>query len=210
MSKYFYHGVMSFFPCQSMLHILQSGGLKSKRLQGNFDLIGYNGLDSISLCRTLTKEEYDYYEGLGYKSAYEIFIVSHFCFIIREDIEAIRTDVVAPHTFSSSWELGEYLKDHPTEHISDLVDEWQALNFIPNSQLIGIGIPLSIIQKGARFNAYREGLKELYEVATSLGLDIVDTTSPNFISSYEKRKENLEQIIDIPKKSLRYRRKKDE
>ncbi len=188
MSKYFYHGLgVPYFydgTITTVLEVFKTGGLKCKRLLGKRNS-GYNGLDYISICKKYTEEEYDCYGSTGFYK----FVQDSFCFIISDDIEAIKTETI-PKSYWYFPDIVEKMKYHPENRYSDMFDEWQVKGEIPLSYIVGIGVPirwLESIDWRIHKNALQE-LKSIVDIAQSLGLDIVDSTKKGFIEEYELEK----------------------
>ena len=83
-----------------------------------------------------------------------------------------------------------------------MFDEWQAKDEIPLSFIIGIGVPIKKLMTSDEvfgFDLYYNStmstlLIQLIELATELGLDIVDSSNPNFVEEYENSKEHNKSI----------------
>jgi len=198
MSKYFYHGISGLSAPDIMIAILKSSGIKSRRKQNISYMSGYNGLDYISLCRKEEKQEYETHRMNAFKS----YILNNFCFIIRDDISAIkceyRTDIL-------EWDyikLLEFMDAYPERRITDMFDEWQVKDEIPLSNIIGIGLPLKLI-RDLQLDGYKEIktlICEIVFIAEALGLDIVDSSRCDFVEQYEYSKEkekNMELKLNI-------------
>lgn len=189
MSRFFYHGIRN---CQlapdTIIDIFKSGGIKSKRRQNRSYRIGFNGPDYISICRKCADEEYE----TDRNNAFQHYILNSFCFIIRDDIDAI-PGVYTPDVINwNRFELVRFMNEHPEIRITDMFDEWQVRDEIGFSHIIGLGIPIDWVkimhQKG-----YEDVLpltEQIILLATSLGLDIVNSSAPDFIEQYEKSKES--------------------
>lgn len=188
MSKYFYHGLGSpyFWPDNivTMLEILKTGGIKCKRLLGRSKKYGYNGLDYVSICRKGSKEEYE--KAYGSTGFYR-YVQDCFCFIISDEIEAIKTRTL-PKSYWYFPNIVEDMERHPERRYSDMFDEWQVYEEIPLSSIIGIGIPNSSL-RDVDWNLNRKALqdlRELFLLSSSLGLEIVDSTNPDFVEKLEE------------------------
>lgn len=182
MSKYFYHGIQGqYFGMKGALTILQTGGIKCKRLldPNRFIVLGYNGNDYVSVCKK--EEEYKYYE--RNINAFYSFVQNSFCFVISNDIEAVKTEL-------PSVPLTEETKKFT--RFSDMFDEWQVKDQIPLSSIIGIGIPISEIKVLFKIRPELEKLEEIKQIlilAEQLELDIVDSSEFGFVEKYEERKD---------------------
>ena len=192
MSKYFYHGLkdgMYFEPIkciEKIIIILNSGGIKSKKLLGVNSNTGYNGLEYISLCRKENIEEYTKYP----VSSFFTFIFNNFCFIISDEVDAIKTEYIDKTMFSNLYEMLKFLKENENQRYSDMFDEWQVKDFIPLKYIVGIGMPLKTIEQLKVENVEASiVIDKLYALIDTLNLDVVDTYSFNFVEQYETNKE---------------------
>lgn len=181
MSKYYYHGVDDL---STMLSIIKSQEIKSKRLLGDDVEYGFNGLDYISVCNKLPKEEYKKY----YMNTYENYIKHNFCFIISDEIETIKTEFL-DITLHALKEIHEHVVAHPDIRYSDMIDEYQIKDSIPFKYIIGIGLPMKYI--GKLLNLYPSLSYSVHEfclLIQDLNLDIVNTDEEDFIEKYEEKK----------------------
>ena len=186
MSKFYYHGTEK----ESFLSIIETGEIKCRRLlvESNIkldrtwrlSLPGCNGLEYISLCNTNEKSLIDK------DSAYRTFIVNHYCFIISDEIDAIKTIYRYDNDSMKRYkkEYNKYLKDVDSTEIrfSIMPDEYQVRGKITMNKIVGIGFP---------FWHYRNNLDELnkiFDLSYKLNLDAVDTANPYFIDEYESIK----------------------
>lgn len=187
MSKYFYHGYLKKEKSiGTMFKVLTSGGIKSVRLRGVHQPIGFNGYDYISVC----KKEKPRNNDNRLCSSFDEYIKDSFCFIISNDIEALRT-VSFFDTPPDTPVFGT-----PTTRYSVFYDEYQVKDEIPVSKIIGIGIPLNLVNDLPK--RHLEILNKIIEIAEALSLDIVDTSNPNFVIEYEQWKEkNTQKRIAI-------------
>ncbi len=178
MSKYFYHGLDS----PGLVIKILKEGIKAKRLQGYQTSHNYNGLDYISLCSKRPDSFYTH----NPLCAYPHYIYQHFVLIISGDIPAIKPIIVSPLVAYQ-----ELLKDDSLTPYSDMEDEYQVLNYIKPEAIIGIGIPFAKLKKKCFFKKTRQLLEEtrtLLLLAQSLDLDIVDTSTFDFVEQYEEAK----------------------
>lgn len=189
MSKYFYHGLglSYFYPdnITTVLEILTTGGIKCKRLLGK-KKFGYNGLDYVSVCKKYMEEEY--HNAYGSTGFYK-YVQDCFCFIISDDIDAVKTETI-PKAYWYFQDIVEKMKKHPEYRYSDMFDEWQVKEMIPLSSIIGIGVPIQWL-KEVDWSFHRDSLevlRNIFSIAESLGLDIVDSTDKNFVENYELEK----------------------
>ncbi len=184
MSKYFYHGVTTFPPCEEMLDEIKAQAILSSKKMGYSHPAGMYGPNYISVCRKGPVESYQRCQEERVPTAFTRNIQNHFCFIVRGDLEVLPT-FPAPVGLEEDW-----------DDISPrLFDEFLVKDGIPLSKVIGIGIPKKALEQGFYRNRFHDSLEELYQVATALEWDIVDTTSFTFIEEYEKEKEKQKQRI---------------
>lgn len=200
MSRYFYHGlgVPYFFPSNitTVLKILTTGGIKSKRLLGRKKQFGYNDLDYVSICKKYSKEEYDCAYG---STGFYKYVQDCFCFIISDEIDAMKTETI-PKCYWYFVDIVEKMKENPNARYSDMFDEWQVKNQIATSSIIGIGLPMRWLD-GVDWKIFLNSLQELKEIlsiAEALGLDIVDSSRENFVEEYElEKRKNPHKIYQI-------------
>lgn len=179
MEKVFYHGIKEFYdPYTSilkLLEIIESGGLKSRRLQNKTSSLGFNGNDYISVCERKNDEEYSKYSN----NAFYNYIVFRFCFIISHSIEALPIQYIDCQKFDSFAEANEYVRSFPTIRFSDMFDEWQVKDEISLSDIVGIGLPvhkiLNYIRNGSEKELFKYNLGRLYSIVEALNWIIVNT-----------------------------------
>ncbi len=184
MSKYYYHGVKRGLVLDKALEIFQKGGIKC---MPGVRKIGFNGLDHVSVCMKEPVEEY----GNHSNNAFYNYVQNSICFIILDTIETIKPEIIENADKWNRFELVGYMNSKPGFRFSDMFDEWQVYKEIPLSAIIGIGIPLeeldTILTKTSGNGA--EKIKKLITCALESGLDIVDSSDPNFVEKYESEKE---------------------
>ena len=184
MSKYYYHGVKRGLVLDKALEIFQKGGIKC---MPGVRKIGFNGLDHVSVCMKEPVEEY----GNHSNNAFYNYVQNSICFIILDTIETIKPEIIENADKWNRFELVGYMNSKPGFRFSDMIDEWQVYKEIPLSAIIGIGIPLeeldTILTKTSGNGA--EKIKKLITCALESGLDIVDSSDPNFVEKYESEKE---------------------
>lgn len=199
MSKYYYHGLSgAFLVISTMLKILQTGGLKSRRLLGEGEN-GYNGLDYVSVCKKYSQQDY---KDTEMDNAFYTFVQNSFCFIISDRVEAIKTKPAG----SIKWDnYSDVLLSDKRERISDMFDEWQVYHEIPLSMIVGIGIPVLFITSilstlPSDCESIRK-FRQIMEIAEILGLDIIDTNQSGFVEEYEREKQGSpNKVYQISKK----------
>lgn len=201
MSKYYYHGIRNGLVLDKILNIFKDKGITSKRLQHNLCNSGFNGLDYISICK---KEEESLYHKFPNNAFYN-YVQDHFCFILTDDLDVIKPEIIPDAKSWNRFELINYFNSKPGMQFSDMFDEWQVKDYIPLSKIIGIGIPVanlkSIFLTGTMYSSEtsRESLdilKKIIFLANELKLDIIDSSELDFVTKYENQKE-LQQTIEF-------------
>ncbi len=190
MSNWFYHGIKDYYDPNAsvlkMLEIIESGGIKSRRLQGKTSFYGFNGDDYISICERKNSDEYSKYSN----NAFFNYILFRFCFIISRDIPAVPVRYIDCEKFVSFQEATEYMSHYPDVRFSDMFDEWQVKGEIPLSDIIGIGLPMHKIldyyKHGTEKEMFHHNLTKLYILAESLNWPIIDTDTLYLDNDYEK------------------------
>ena len=188
MKQLFYHGMKprrtTLCRVNTMLEIIETGGLKSNRILGNQLVQGYNGLDYVSVC---AKEKFYKYINNNY-SAFNIYIKSNFCFIISGEVPAIKTVYIDYDRFDNYADYKRYLERFPGKQVSDLFDEWQVKDEIPLNYVLGLGIPLKqIMRYPGDNNEVLRVIERLRYFAELYNWDVVDSSISSFYC-YEKDK----------------------
>lgn len=198
--KFFYHGT----DLNSFMSILDTGEIKCRRLIEKEGIktsrtldpifgVGYNGYEYISLCQ-LNNFSYNS------ESAYRVFVRNHYCFIISNEINAVKT------VYVHSKEIDEYYKEEFITSLrnqfegdlrfSNMQDEWQVRNRVSLNDIVGIGIPFNMLQ----YNNHND-IQRAIALAEIFHLDIVDTSNFNFIEKYESEgptdyeKEKMKKLV---------------
>lgn len=180
MSKFFYHGTRTI---NAMIKIFACNRIKSQRLLGYSKGTGYNGLDYISLCKKENKKDYI----RGRLSAFYNYINGNCCFIISDEINAIKTEYMECDHMTCE-ELQIFLEEHSDTRYSDMFDEWQVKDSIPLKYVIGIGLPIEKILENIEYDDsgfFLYTLKTLLKIVKELNLDVIDTCEEDFIENYE-------------------------
>lgn len=191
MSRFFYHGIRNGISApDKVLDIFKTGGIKSKRLQNRSYRIGFNGPDYVSVCRKGNFEDYE----SGKNNAFYNYILNSFCFIISDEVDAIKGEYTPDVIEWERFELAKFMTMYPERRITDMFDEWQVRDEIKFSHIIGIGIPLRWIStmKHEGWSEITTLARQIINLASSLGLDIVNSSMPNFVEQYEKEKLTIE------------------
>ncbi len=180
MSKYFYHGTLEI---DTLIKILLSGSIKSRRLL-NYDIPGYfNTEDYVSLCRKI--DDLTYYD--EYRNSFESFIENNFCLIISNEVNAIKTEYYDSSKTILWTEIVNFLHEHEDVRYSDLIDEWQVKDEISLKYIIGIGLPFTKINMEClKDNSLFDKVIIVLLIARCLGLKVINTEEDNFIEKFEK------------------------
>lgn len=193
-SNYFYHGIVSReHTLDKMLGVLTTGGIKCKRLL-NMVNAGCNGEDYVSVCKKYPEKFYREEEtSTGCLkeelSGFYGYVFNHFCFIISDAIPAVKVGLM--DIPQNSLDTNSNMK------LSDMFDEWQVESEIPLSNIVGIGIPLRILNDNStkiQLSDY-DKIRKIVDIAENLGLDIVDSSDPHFVEDYETKKEAGKRIV---------------
>lgn len=198
MSKYFYHGMMPkkepIDKIITMINIIESGGIKSKRkLKINNLYVGYNGSDYISLCNKEDNSMYNFfYDNMN---SYEDYIYSNFCFIVSDEINAIKTK-----KFDIKGKYVSYMQFYSLAQgdirYSDMFDEWQVKDEINMDKIIGIGLPFNLVFSYKNSDQeFKKYIELLFNLVHKYNLDIVNTEDFNFVEKYEQEKNNSKGYI---------------
>lgn len=179
MSKVFYHGIKPYYDVNEsisiMLKIIESGGIKCRRLQGVTSNRGFNGDDYISICERKRNCEYRKYPN----NAFFQYIHYGFCFILNGDIPVIPVRYINSDAFDFYNEIVKYMSSYPDVRFSDMFDEWQVKDEIPLSCIVGIGLSTCKMLEYVKFanekEMFKNNLNKLYIIAKDLNWDIVDT-----------------------------------
>ena len=165
--NYYYHGT-SLDHLISILETkeLNEGTLKYKHKKYNGP--DYNGLDYVSLCKPNSESSDSY-------SAFNIFIVNHFCLIINDSVSAVKTITCEPFVLQTLNNKYNNLR------FSDLSDEWQVKTRIPLDNVVGIAIPFQRIDH----NVYDlRKIKHLLQLAKDYDLPVIDSSFNIFNGTY--------------------------
>ncbi len=184
--KYFYHGT----DINSFMKILDTGEIKCRKLIDREGIkihrtlevtlgVGYNGTEYISLCRL----NQDSYQG---DSAYQIFVRNSYCFIISDDIPAIKPLDISSQEIRKQYseELLLFVKNRDKSEVrfTNMKDEWQIKMRIPLQYIVGIAIP---IRRLKYYPHHFYDIQRAIALAEMYHLDVVDSSAFNFIEKYE-------------------------
>lgn len=192
MSRFFYHGTdkLSFYK------ILETGEIKCRRLidEENIQIertventfgAGCNGYEYISVCN-----KNDYFDS---EDSFNVFIRNSYCFIITDDIEAIKTINIHDKNNSDKYknEYANFVSNNSNSSIrfSIMPDEYHIKTSVPLSKIIGIGFPFKRLTK--------KEIELLFNLSYELKIDVVDTGNPLFIEDYESKKIGIEKLKKI-------------
>ena len=181
MSKFYYHGVQGNE--YDMLKILKDGEIKSLRLQGSRYYTGLNGLDYVCICNKLSDSYYE--DSEGYEKAFDVFIKNCFSFIISDNIDVIKCNVMKKLSYL---QYRNSLDDLDINldiglHITDMIDEYRVKDKIPKDKIIGICIPFDKLEDYDMSIVYK-----IIELARKRGYDVIDSSKNGFIEEYENNK----------------------
>ncbi len=192
MSKYYYHGVKRGDILEKTLDIFQKGGIKC---MPGARKIGFNGLDHVSICTKEPEEEYSRHSN----NAFYKYVQDSICFIISDTVEAIKPEIIENADKWNRFELFGYMNSKPNTRFSDMFDEWQVKDRVSLSDIVAIGIPMQqLAELMEDIQEGQEKIKKIIEIALALGLDIVDSSLPNFVEEYEKEKsKNFNKVYQI-------------
>ena len=183
MSKYYYHGTDK----NSFYKILETKEIKCRRLieEEKINITrtvektmgpGANGYEYISVCN-----KNSFYDS---EDAFNTFIRDQYCFIISDDVDAIKTINLRNKNEMNKYrdKLSYFACNNSDSEIrfSIMSDEYHIKTRIPLSKIIGFGFPFN------RINS--KELEYLFELSYELRLDIVNTSEPYFIEEYEAKK----------------------
>lgn len=198
MSRFYYHRIIpkkeQLERLCTMIEIIKSGGLKSKRKLNISNLyVGYNGSDYISLCKK--ENDYMYNQINDNINAYEDYIYSNFCFIASDEINAIKTK-----KFDIKGKYVSYMQFYSLAQgdirYSDMFDEWQVKDKINMDKIIGIGLPFNLVFSYKNSDLeFKKYIELLYSLVHKYNLDIVNTEDFNFVEKYEQEKNNSKGYI---------------
>ena len=129
---YFYHGTGDYVgtALDTMIKIIESGGIKSKNKQRSNHYTMYNGDDHISVAKWSGQENRNFSDML--QSSFYGWIFGCPTFIISPDIEAIHAKQVKG-----------YFYDFNRERLSEFIDEWHVKDEIPLDKIVGIALPFN-------------------------------------------------------------------
>lgn len=194
MKRIFYHGIfyndisklfnsVELEIIETMIKIIKTGGLKSRRRQGKTSAYGFNGDDYISICSKEDELEYSKYP----TSAFYTYVNNNFCFIISDDIDAIKVRYNEVNRYIDFMVISELMRKFPNQRFSDMFDEWQVKDEISLSHIIGIGIPFCRVSNIDKTGEdVKKKFAQLINLANKIGLDIIDTSDIQKIEAYER------------------------
>lgn len=179
----FYHGVVNGLVRNKILKILEQQEISSASRMEYSKQIGFNENNYVSVCVNLGNEVYSEYPN----NAFNSYIINHFCFVIDDSITAEPTEYLADIRNMGPFELNNLKRQNPNKRYSDIIDEYQVKDYIHLSKVIAIGIPYNIPENDGFIKLsdfcyltreeFDELVREVEDIANSLGLKIVDSTS---------------------------------
>lgn len=192
----YYHGVVNGLVTDKILKILDGREIASMSRLGASKRIGFNENDYISVCVNLGEDVYSKYPN----NAFNKYIVDHFCFVIEEDIPAIKTEYIDTSGISA-FDLNRLKSNNPNKRFSDIIDEYQVRDCIPIEKIIAIGIPYDIEEtngfiKLSNFcfltrDEFLDFIKQVEGISNDLGLKIVNSSSNEFKSLFNNKRNNI-------------------
>ena len=194
MSKYYYHGCS----IDEMMEIMKCQTIKTQRDLGYEEGIGFNGLDYISVCSKLPDIEY---KKEHIDDAYNRYIKNSFCFIISDEVNAIKTKYLDWKTMNLAYnDIANYINTHSGYSYSDIIDEYQIKGSISFDYIIGIGVPFNHLDKLEHSNnkdiCYDYKIfKQIIEMAKLFSFDIIDTSKDHFLENYENEKAKKSYVL---------------
>lgn len=71
-----------------------------------------------------------------------------------------------------------------------MFDEWQVRDEITLTGIIGIGVPFDWVEVMMETGSYnvKTLIGQIIDTAANLGLDIIDSSTPDFVEKYEAQK----------------------
>lgn len=191
----YYHGVINGLVDKKILSILQDREIRSASKRNSVNSVGFNENDFISLCEYMGEEVYKNYPN----NAFSKYIVGNFCFVIADDIDVQKPEFIENASTMDRFALMKLRIEHPEKRFSDIIDERQAHESVPFDKIVAIGIPykkmptVSNLIKLSAFtyftpSEYVEFIGEVERQAASLGIPVVDSSSPEFALTFEENK----------------------
>lgn len=187
----YYHGIVNGLVSDKVINILENGELSSATRMGESKRIGFNENDYISVCVNLGDDVYENYPN----NAFNKYIVNHFCFVIDGSVDAIKTEFIPDAKEMSGFDLNNLRRFNPDKRFSDIVDEYQIRDYVPLDKVIAIGIPYGLEEvdgliKLSNFcfltrDEFETFIKQVEEMASDNGLEVVDSTSKEFSNMFE-------------------------
>ncbi len=190
----YYHGVVNGLVDKKVLDILDKREICSAARLGLTKRIGFNENDYISICSNMGEEVYS----TGVNSAFNKYIKNRFCFVIDDSIEVFKPVYIPDASSMGAIELFNLKRNNPDKRFSDIIDEYQAKDFIPFDKVVAIGIPYNLeVQNGEirlsnfctlTVDEFLSLIKKVEDCADRLGIKVVDSSSPEFDLMFEDKK----------------------
>lgn len=190
----YYHGVINGLVDQKIVGMLTEGEIKSASKRNDGYNNGFNDMDYISVCEYLGEDVYESHPN----NAFHTYVANHFCFIMSDDIEAQEPSLLSREETSDRFGLMRRRLQHPEERFSDLIDERQIRDTVPVDKVIAIGIPYNLEAKDGfvKLSSFSYLTMEEFanlvhfveELASSLGIDVVDSSDPGFPRVLQNRR----------------------
>lgn len=190
----YYHGVINGLVDKKLLSIFERGEISSSKRMGINKNNGFNEGEFISLCKNLGEEVYNKYPN---NNAFNKYIVDNFCFIIDEDISASEVEFIPEAKDMSALDLFNLKRNNKDKRFSDLVDEYQAYDYIPLSHVVALGIPYDkeVVNGYVKLSSFcmltvdefRELIKKVEDKANKLGIKIINSSDYDVITKFESK-----------------------
>lgn len=191
----YYHGVINGLVDKKLLGILSKKEISSASRMGINKQNGFNEGNFISICKNLGEEVYSKYPN---NNAFKKYIVDNFCFVIGEDIKTEEVVFIPNAKNMSAIDLFNLRRNNPDKRFSDLVDEYQAIDHIPLSDVVAIGIPYDrevvdgyiklspfCILTIEEFNSL---VKQVESIAQNLNIKVVNSSTYESLNELERSK----------------------
>lgn len=193
----YYHGVVNGLVNDKVVSILEKQEISSANRMETNKRIGFNENDYISICRNLGEDTYRQYPN----NAFNKYILNHFCFIIEDSISAIPIEFIPDASEMSAFDLYNLKRSNPDNRFSDIVDEYQAKDYIPMNKIVAVGIPYNLPEKDGFIKLsnfcfltreeFDNLISQVERMASDLGLRVVDSTSKDFSEMFNNKSKTI-------------------
>lgn len=190
----YYHGVINGLVDEKLLSILRKREISSASRLGLNKTNGFNEGNYISICKYLGEDVYRKYPN----NAFNKYIVDNFCFVINDDIETQEVVFIPNAKDMSALDLFNLKRNNSDKRFSDLVDEYQALDYISLSHVVALGIPYDKEIKDGYIklssfcmlteSEFKELISQVEQLAKVLGIKIINSSDYDIITKFEHSK----------------------